>query len=212
MCARTFFDPMPSYGHVAAIAFVPLSNFVIWMHLQHGGRWSVKRLIFAQGIAIASIYALLFLPLAPIALVAILAGIGLLPLAPLATFICALRLRTALTRAYPDVRLGRPLLGGLAGGLALLAALDVPPSVTRCVLFRFGVIKVMTALALSLVLAIVCNVLRASSLFYVEAGLVAQAPAWWHEGIGIAAFTLSAIATLWLLTRLRGREALPCAA
>ena len=60
-------------------------------------------------------------------------------------------------------------------------------------------------------LAIACNVLRATSLFYVEAGLLPHAQPWWHEGIGIAAFTVSAVATLWLLTRLRGREALPCA-
>jgi exosortase/archaeosortase family protein len=80
-----------------------------------------------------------------------------------------------------------------------------------CVLFRFGVIKVMVAVALSLVLAIGCNVLRAVSLFYVEAGLVPHAQAWWHEGIGLAAFTLSAVVTLWLLTRLRGRETVPCA-
>ncbi len=80
-----------------------------------------------------------------------------------------------------------------------------------CVLFRFGLIKVMVAVALSLVLAIVCNVLRATSLFYVEAGLIPQPPAWWHEAIGLAAFTLSAAATLWLLTRLRGPKALPCA-
>ena len=133
MCAQSFFDPMPTWGHVAAIAFVPLSNFVIWMHLEHGRQWSIKGLVFAQGIAIAiaSIYALLFLPLAPIAFVAILVGIGLLPLAPLAAFICALKLRTALARTRPDLRLGRPLLGGLAAGLVLLVALDVPPSVTR---------------------------------------------------------------------------------
>jgi exosortase/archaeosortase family protein len=81
-----------------------------------------------------------------------------------------------------------------------------------CVLFRFGAIKVMIAAALSLVLAIACNVLRAVSLFYVEAGLVPHAQAWWHEGIGLAAFTLSAAVTLWLLTRLRGRETVPCAA
>jgi exosortase/archaeosortase family protein len=80
-----------------------------------------------------------------------------------------------------------------------------------CVVFRFNAIKVMIAVALSLVLAITCNVLRATSLFYVEAGLVPHAQAWWHEGIGIAAFTVSAAATLWLLTRLRGREAVPCA-
>src|SRR5258705_12947986 len=80
-----------------------------------------------------------------------------------------------------------------------------------CVLFRFNVLKIMIAVALSLVLAIACNVLRAVSLFYVEAGLLPHAQAWWHEGIGIAAFTVSAAATLWLLTRLRGREAVPCA-
>jgi exosortase/archaeosortase family protein len=81
-----------------------------------------------------------------------------------------------------------------------------------CVLFRFGPIKVMVSVALSLVLAIACNVLRATSLFYVEAGLVPHAQAWWHEGVGIAAFTLSAAVTLWLLTRLRGQEAMPCGA
>jgi exosortase/archaeosortase family protein len=81
-----------------------------------------------------------------------------------------------------------------------------------CALFRFGIIKVMVAVALSLVLAIACNVLRATSLFYVEAGILPHAQAWWHEGIGIAAFALSAVVTLWLLRRLRGREAVPCAA
>ena len=80
-----------------------------------------------------------------------------------------------------------------------------------CVLFRFGAIRVMVAVAISLVLAVATNVLRAASLFYVEAGLIPQAPAWWHEAIGIVAFTLSAAATLWLLTRLRGREAIACA-
>src|SRR5262245_43248095 len=81
-----------------------------------------------------------------------------------------------------------------------------------CVLLRFGIIKVMLAVVFSLVLAIACNVLRATSLFYVEAGLIPHAQAWWHEGIGIAAFALSAAITLWLLTRLRGREAVTCAA
>jgi exosortase/archaeosortase family protein len=57
-----------------------------------------------------------------------------------------------------------------------------------CVLLRLHPLKVMVAVALSLLLAIACNVLSASSLFYVEAHLVARAPAWWHEGIGIAAF------------------------
>jgi exosortase/archaeosortase family protein len=72
-----------------------------------------------------------------------------------------------------------------------------------CVQLRLGVLKVMVAVTLSVVLAIAGNVLRAASLFYVETGLVVQAPSWWHEGIGIAAFMLSAAVTLWLLGRLR---------
>jgi len=75
-----------------------------------------------------------------------------------------------------------------------------------CVLLRLGALKVMVALALSVVLAVAGNVLRAASLFYVEAGLIVEAPPWWHDGIGIAAFTLSAAVTLWLLGRLRDWE------
>jgi exosortase/archaeosortase family protein len=81
-----------------------------------------------------------------------------------------------------------------------------------CVLLRLPVLKVMIAVILAIVLAIAGNVLRASSLFYVEAGLVRDAPGWWHDGIGIAAFTLSAMVTLWQLGRLRDREAIACAA
>jgi exosortase/archaeosortase family protein len=75
-----------------------------------------------------------------------------------------------------------------------------------CVLLRFGALKVLVALGLSLALAIACNVLRAASLFYIETGLVPAAPAWWHDGTGVAAFLLSAAVTLWLLGRLRGRK------
>jgi exosortase/archaeosortase family protein len=78
-----------------------------------------------------------------------------------------------------------------------------------CVLLRLGTLKVMAAIALSLALAIASNVLRASSLFYVEAGLVPNAPGWWHEGIGIVAFGLSAMAILWVLVRLHRGEAIP---
>ncbi len=77
-----------------------------------------------------------------------------------------------------------------------------------CVLLRLGALKVMIAVVLSVALAIACNVLRASSLFYVESGFVPQAPGWWHDGIGVAAFVLSAAVTLWLLGRLRDRETL----
>jgi exosortase/archaeosortase family protein len=77
-----------------------------------------------------------------------------------------------------------------------------------CVLFRLSAGKVLVASALSVVVIVACNVLRASSLFYLEAGLVPQAAGWWHEGIGIAAFMLSALVIVRLLGRLRNREAI----
>jgi hypothetical protein len=132
MCAEAFFDPMPTPWHMLAVAFVPASNLLIWIGLQHAPR-NAKWLAFANGvaIAIAGFYALLFLPLAPIALVGIAVGIGLLPLAPLASFVCALKLRKALRFKQKEQVFSRPLLTGLATGLALLIVLDVPAAATR---------------------------------------------------------------------------------
>jgi exosortase/archaeosortase family protein len=81
-----------------------------------------------------------------------------------------------------------------------------------CALLRLKAGKVAIAIGLSVALTIAGNVLRAAGLFYVETGLVGQAPAWWHDGIGVAAFVLSATIMLWLLGRLRDREMTPCAA
>jgi exosortase/archaeosortase family protein len=78
-----------------------------------------------------------------------------------------------------------------------------------CVWLRLGALKVVIAVAFAVVIAVAGNVLRASSLFYVETGLIPQAPPWWHDGIGIAAFMLSAAVTLWLLGRLRDWRAVP---
>ena len=78
-----------------------------------------------------------------------------------------------------------------------------------CVLFRLRAPSVLAAVALSVVLAIACNALRASSLFYGEVGLIPLGPAWGHDAIGIAAFMVSAGITFWFLARLRDREMVP---
>jgi hypothetical protein len=133
LCAQSFFDPMPTYGHVAAVAFVPVCNFLVWTALDQQRGWSIIGLAFANGaaIAIATLYALLFLPLLPIAIIAIVVGIGFLPLAPLTAFLSALSLRRALARRQRGKSLTRPLVGGLLAGLAVVVALDVPPAATR---------------------------------------------------------------------------------
>src|SRR5215475_4955634 len=133
LCAQSLFDPMPTYGHVAVVTFVPACNYLIWAALEYERRWSARWLAFANGaaIAIASLYALLFLPLLPIAIIAVVAGIGFLPLAPLTAFLSALSLRKGLARRQRDRSLTRPLVGGLLAGLAVVVALDVPPAATR---------------------------------------------------------------------------------
>jgi len=132
-CARTFFDPMPTSGHMLAAGFVPASNLAVWMLPRNGSPRSVKLLAFANGaaIAIAGFYALLFLPLLPLALIGIVFVLGVLPLAPLVSFACALNLRRALRARHPSLRMRWPVLGGVAAGLAVLLVLDIPPAATR---------------------------------------------------------------------------------
>src|SRR5262249_7220016 len=71
-----------------------------------------------------------------------------------------------------------------------------------CVLFRLGPLKVALAILLSLALTLAANVLRASSLFYLETGFVAHSPAWWHEGVGVAAFVAASTVMLWAVGRM----------
>src|SRR5438132_530958 len=84
ICADAFFDPMPTYWHVAAVSLVPASNLLVWRHLQDETGRPTKWFVFANGmaIAIAGFYALLLLPLLPRALVGIIVGLGLPPPAP----------------------------------------------------------------------------------------------------------------------------------
>src|SRR5215831_4968231 len=133
MCARAFFDPIPSWGHAAAAAFVPASNLLIWTQLRNPTVQHARWLAFASGaaIAIGSLYALLFLPLLPLAVVGILVVVGILPLAPLVALVCAVMLRRALARRHDRWSLTRPLLGGIAAGVVLLVALDLPGTMTR---------------------------------------------------------------------------------
>lgn len=50
--------------------------------------------------------------------------------------------------------------------------------------------------------AVMGNVLRASSLFYVEAGFVGVMPSYAHEAMGLTAFALCAAAIAWVLREL----------
>src|SRR6185503_19421827 len=70
MCADSFFDPLPSVGHLFAVAAVPLANAAaLWVLKTRDGR-DIQAAIFAQAfaVAIAAVYSLMFLPLTPLAL------------------------------------------------------------------------------------------------------------------------------------------------
>src|SRR4051794_23965637 len=62
MCADAFFDPMPTVGHVFALAAVPLANVAaLWALRTRAGR-HVHAIIFAQAFAVgvAGVYAVIF--------------------------------------------------------------------------------------------------------------------------------------------------------
>ena len=48
-CAQVFFDPMPTYGYVAAAALVPASNLLVWKQLRGHGVRHAQWLAFANG-------------------------------------------------------------------------------------------------------------------------------------------------------------------
>jgi hypothetical protein len=137
MCAESFFDPLPTLGHVFAVFLVPLAGAaslrVLWR--RDGDR--LEATIFAQAaaMAISAVYALIFAPLTPLALFAIpYMGMGILPLAPALSFIAGLRALLALRRLR--IALGRParrrvVWPGLAAGVGLMIALQIPATATR---------------------------------------------------------------------------------
>src|SRR6478609_106541 len=100
MCADAFFDPLPSVGHVFAIAAVPLANAVSVWALRRGETARLDAVIFAQAFAVAvsGVYALIFAPMTPVAVFAVMFLLGVLPLAPLLSTIAGLRALVLLRR------------------------------------------------------------------------------------------------------------------
>jgi hypothetical protein len=130
LCADTFFDPVPTWGHVALVLAVPATNLLLW-RAGRGEGTARPWLLVAAGAAgaVAATYALMMLPLFPIALVAIvLIGVGFLPMAPAFALIGLFKL----TARLPDLGVrGWPrVLGGAGLGLLALTVVDLPASAT----------------------------------------------------------------------------------
>ena len=89
--------------------------------------------------AISGVYAVIFAPMTPVAVFGVMFwGLGLLPLSPLLSLIAGLRALAALRRLRRAAGLPahRAILGGLAAGVGLLIALNVPATLTRVMLVR----------------------------------------------------------------------------
>lgn len=133
-----------------------------------------------------------------------------LPIVPTLEFYAAYPVRLAAIEASA----GLLRLNGLAvgvDGLALrfggeLIQFDAPCSGVHMLwtcwflasalawLYRFSILRYGLSLLLATGLAIAGNVVRATSLFYVEAGLIDPGHAGWlHEGVGVVAFAITAL-------------------
>jgi exosortase/archaeosortase family protein len=72
--------------------------------------------------------------------------------------------------------------------------------------YRFTLGRYALALLFATLIALASNVLRATSLFYLEAGLLgAEWPHWLHDAVGVAAFCITALALCWSLATARAR-------
>lgn len=126
MCAKEFFDPIPTWVHAFLVAVVPVANGLgLAATVEGSPRW-VRAALWANGaaIAISAVYAAVFLPLTPLAVIAILiVGMGLLPLAPLLSLIMALFIRRRLKRELPaGGQLPRAWIGAAVALVAFFAA------------------------------------------------------------------------------------------
>ena len=122
-CAEVFFDPIPTWWHLALAALVPGANLATWFAIvRRRSAWLpplAQLNAFALGVSFA--YVLLFLPLLPPGVIGlIIYGLGLLPLTPLISFCALMQARGALRRGNPGTTpIPKVWLGFTAGIVAL---------------------------------------------------------------------------------------------
>lgn len=69
-------------------------------------------------------------------------------------------------------------------------------------IYQFNARKTLIAIIIAAVFVLIGNVLRASSLFYLEVGIVSFEQDWLHPAIGIAAFIMIAVGIMYSMKRL----------
>ncbi len=138
-CAGAFFDPIPTWWHVALVSIVPFANVLAITRIRSGNKLASPTLIGLNSAAlvVATFYSIAFAPLCIPGLIAVFYfGFGLLPMGPLfgliGTWLCRRHL-IACGNLAPRQRRSF----SLAGGLTILAAfllLELPNTTTRIAL------------------------------------------------------------------------------
>jgi len=139
ICADTFFDPIPTVGHLLLVMFVPLAQLQAWFAIRRGApdRLTLAALTNGVVIGISIFYSIVYLPLFPIGALLILVGLGVLPLTPMFCLLAALLVRRNLNRIAATapqktfVFKRRTVFAGLLVAIGALTLIELPATVTR---------------------------------------------------------------------------------
>lgn len=139
VCARMYFDPIPTAWHLMLVILMPLAQLHVWYTIRRGApdRLTLAGFVNAAVIAVSLFYSICYLPFVPVAVLTVLILVGLLPLSPLLSLIAAITMRQQLRKiaaAAPQKNLALGTKGLLIGfGLTLgaIVVIELPATLTR---------------------------------------------------------------------------------
>ena len=139
ICAEFFFDPIPTFWHLALVVFVPLAQLQMWFAIRRNDpeRLRLAGLMNPVVIGISIFYSIVYLPVVPLGLLTLLFVVGLLPLVPYLSLLAALLMRRKLKQiaaTSPEKPFGLKLAGlltGLAFTAVTIGLIELPATLTR---------------------------------------------------------------------------------
>lgn len=139
ICADFFFDPIPTFWHLALVVFVPLAQLQAWFAIRRNdpARLRLASVMNTVVLGISIFYSIVYLPVVPLGLLTLLVAVGLLPLVPYLSLIAALLMRRRLKQiaaTAPEKPFGLKLAGLLAGlalTTVLIGLIELPATLTR---------------------------------------------------------------------------------
>jgi hypothetical protein len=139
VCARMYFDPIPSVWHLMLVVLMPLGQLHVWYTIRRGrpDRLTLAGFVNAAVIAVSLFYSICYLPFVPVAVLTVLILVGLLPLSPFLSLIVAITMRQQL-RKIAAAAPRKNLALGTAGLLitfgftfGAIVVIELPATLTR---------------------------------------------------------------------------------